>query len=95
LAVRARRRDLNVHGMCENVGDRGTGLPMLTSRKDDLAASPKTRTLAYWHRPIFDPEPYRNQEDESDLECSLCGEHTLFVWRHKPNSEVRNPDTPG
>lgn len=44
---------ISLNGMCENVGGCEDDSPMLTWLKEDLAANPKTCTLAYWHHPLF------------------------------------------
>lgn len=44
---------VSLNSMCEQVGGCGTTSPMLTWLKNDLAASRKNCTLAYWHHPLF------------------------------------------
>jgi acid phosphatase type 7 len=39
--------------MCEQVGGCGASSPMVTWLKKDLAADPRTCTLAYFHHPLF------------------------------------------
>ncbi len=42
-----------MNSMCENVSGCEDDSPMLRWLKEDLAANPKTCTLAYWHHPLF------------------------------------------
>lgn len=52
---------VSLNSMCENVGGCGDASPMLTWLKNDLAANPKSCTLAYWHHPLFSSGPHGNQ----------------------------------
>ena len=52
---------VSLNSMCENVGGCDAASPMLTWLKNDLAANPKTCTLAYWHHPLFSSGPHGNQ----------------------------------
>jgi len=42
-----------LNSMCEKVGGCGASSPMVTWLKQDLAANPRTCTLAYFHHPLF------------------------------------------
>jgi acid phosphatase type 7 len=42
-----------LNSMCEKVGGCDATSPMVTWLKDDLAANPRTCTLAYFHHPLF------------------------------------------
>lgn len=42
-----------LNSMCEKVGGCGVTSPMVKWLEDDLAANPKTCTLAYFHHPLF------------------------------------------
>jgi hypothetical protein len=42
-----------LNSMCENVGGCQDDSPMLRWLEEDLAANPKTCTVAYWHHPLF------------------------------------------
>jgi acid phosphatase type 7 len=42
-----------LNSACENVGGCEDDSPMLEWLSNDLAANPKTCTLAYWHHPLF------------------------------------------
>lgn len=44
---------ISLNSMCENVGGCGASSPMVSWLKQDLAANPKTCTLAYFHHPLF------------------------------------------
>jgi hypothetical protein len=47
--------------MCEKVGGCGASSPMVTWLKHDLAANPRTYTLAYWHHPLSSSGIHGNQ----------------------------------
>lgn len=42
-----------LNSTCENVGGCQDDSPMLRWLEEDLAANPKTCTVAYWHQPLF------------------------------------------
>jgi hypothetical protein len=46
-----------LNSMCEKVGGCGATSPMVTWLKNDLAANPRTCTLAYFHHPVFSSGP--------------------------------------
>ena len=50
-----------LNAMCEQVGGCEEGSPMLEWLEQDLAANPKTCTVAYWHHPLFSSGPHGNQ----------------------------------
>jgi hypothetical protein len=42
-----------LNSMCENVGGCEDSSPMMRWLREDLAANPRSCTLAYWHHPLF------------------------------------------
>ncbi len=52
---------VSLNSMCEEAGGCGEDSPMVSWLKEDLAANPKTCTLAYFHHPLFSSGQHGNQ----------------------------------
>ena len=52
---------VSLNSMCDQVGGCTEGSPMVAWLKQDLAANPKTCTLAYFHHPLFSSGAHGNQ----------------------------------
>ncbi len=52
---------ISLNSMCENVGGCKATSPMVTWLEQDLAANPKSCTLAYFHHPLFSSGEHGNQ----------------------------------
>jgi hypothetical protein len=51
---------VSLNSMCGKVGGCGSTSPMVTWLKQDLAANPRTCTLAYFHHPLFSSGKHGN-----------------------------------
>jgi hypothetical protein len=85
-----------LNSMCEKVGGCGATSPMVTWLKDDLAANPKTCTLAYFHHPLFSSGSSHggNSKMKPSWEVLYAANADVVLNGHVHNYERFAPQTP-
>jgi hypothetical protein len=87
-----------LNSMCEKVGGCGATSPMVTWLKKDLAANPRTCTLAYFHHPVFSSGPLSggvNSKMKPSWEVLYAAKADVVLNGHLHNYERFAPQTPG
>ncbi len=86
---------VSLKGMCESMGGCGDGWPMLEWLKEDLAANPKTCTIAYWHHPLFSSGVYGNNvKMKATWDALYAANVDVVVNGHDHTYEWFTPQTP-
>jgi hypothetical protein len=86
-----------LNSMCEKVGGCGATSPMVTWLKKDLAANPRTCTLAYFHHPVFSSGPLSggvNAKMKPSWEVLYAAKADVVLNGHLHNYERFAPQTP-
>jgi len=85
-----------LNSMCENVGGCGATSPMVKWLKDDLAANPRTCTLAYFHHPLFSSGSSHggNSKMKPSWEVLYAADADVVLNGHVHNYERFAPQTP-
>jgi len=85
-----------LNSMCENVGGCGATSPMVTWLKDDLAANPRTCTLAYFHHPLFSSGSSHggNSKMKPSWEVLYAADADVVLNGHVHNYERFAPQDP-
>ena len=84
--------------MCEKVGGCGATSPMVTWLTRDLAANPRTCTLAYFHHPVFSSGPLSggvNSKMKPSWQVLYAAKADVVLNGHLHNYERFAPQTPG
>src|SRR5215204_5962235 len=87
-----------LNSMCEQVGGCGATSPMVTWLKKDLAANPRTCTLAYFHHPLFSSGPLSggvNSKMKPSWQVLYAAKADVVLNGHLHNYERFAPQTPG
>jgi hypothetical protein len=87
-----------LNSMCEKVGGCGATSPMVTWLKKDLAANPRTCTLAYFHHPVFSSGPLSggvNSKMKPSWQVLYAAKADVVLNGHLHNYERFAPQTPG
>jgi hypothetical protein len=86
-----------LNSMCEKVGGCGATSPMVTWLKNDLAANPRTCTLAYFHHPVFSSGPLSggvNSKMKPSWEVLYAVKADVVLNGHLHNYERFAPQKP-
>jgi len=86
-----------LNSMCEKVGGCGATSPMVTWLKNDLAANPRTCTLAYFHHPVFSSGPLSggvNSKMKPSWEVLYAAKADVVLNGHLHNYERFAPQKP-
>lgn len=85
-----------LNSMCEQVGGCDATSPMLTWLKQDLAANPRTCTLAYFHHPLFSSGSLSggNSKMKPTWEVLYAANADVVLNGHVHNYERFAPQTP-
>jgi hypothetical protein len=86
-----------LNSMCEKVGGCGATSPMVTWLKQDLAANPRTCTLAYFHHPVFSSGPLSggvNSKMKPSWEVLYAVKADVVLNGHLHNYERFAPQKP-
>ncbi len=84
-----------LNSACGQVGGCGTGSPMLSWLKRDLAANPARCTLAYWHHPLFSSGEHGNGPQMRTVWSALYGANAdVVVNGHDHDYERFAPQRP-
>jgi hypothetical protein len=87
-----------LNSMCEQVGGCDATSPMVTWLKQDLAANPRTCTLAYFHHPLFSSESVSgsggNLKMKPSWEVLYAANADVVLNGHAHNYERFAPQTP-
>src|SRR5215204_3745350 len=87
-----------LNSMCEKVGGCGATSPMVTWLTRDLAANPRTCTLAYFHHPVFSSGPLSggvNSKMKPSWQVLYAAKADVVLNGHLHNYERFAPQTPG
>jgi hypothetical protein len=84
-----------LNSVCHEVGGCGATSPMVTWLKNDLAANPKTCTIAYWHHPLFSSGSIGNHPSmRPTWDVLYAGNADVVVSGHDHNYERFAPQRP-
>src|SRR5918994_373705 len=85
-----------LNSMCEKVGGCSATSPMVTWLKEDLAANPRTCTLAYFHHPLFSSGSSHggNPKMKPSWEVLYAADADVVLNGHVHNYERFAPQTP-
>jgi hypothetical protein len=86
-----------LNSMCEKVGGCGATSPMVTWLKKDLAANPRTCTLAYFHHPVFSSGPLSggvNSKMKPSWQVLYAAKADVVLNGHLHNYERFAPQKP-
>jgi acid phosphatase type 7 len=85
-----------LNSMCEKVGGCGATSPMVAWLKQDLAANPRTCTLAYFHHPLFSSGSMSggNSKMKPSWEALYAARADVVLNGHVHNYERFAPQTP-
>jgi hypothetical protein len=85
-----------LNSMCENVGGCGATSPMVEWLEQDLAANPRTCTLAYFHHPLFSSGSSHggNSKMKPSWEVLYAADADVVLNGHVHNYERFAPQTP-
>jgi hypothetical protein len=84
-----------LNSMCDQVGGCTESSPMVTWLKQDLAANPKTCTIAYFHHPLFSSGEHGNQPFmKPTWDALYAADADVVVSGHDHNYERFAPQDP-
>lgn len=87
---------VSLNSMCEDVGGCGATSPMVTWLKKDLAANPKSCTLAYFHHPLFSSgEHGNNAKMRPTWDALYAARADVVLNGHDHDYERFAPQSPG
>ena len=85
-----------LNSMCDQVGGCTESSPIVTWLKQDLAANPKTCTLAYFHHPLFSSGEHGNQTFmKPTWDALYAADADVVVSGHDHDYERFAPQDPG
>jgi hypothetical protein len=87
---------ISLNAMCENVGGCDASSPQITWLKNDLAASTKSCTLAYWHHPVFSSGSTHSSDPKMKpaWDALYAAKAEVVLSGHEHNYERFAPQTP-